>query len=380
MIKQKLGFLVLGAATFACSGRYYEVGGMDGVAGTTGAAGSAAVGGNASSTAGTSQVDPGVGGFAGTGNAGPSTPAGDLCVPSGGPPVLTGAFAEPSVVWERVSLLTWGHTPRTPPTKFPVDTTPAWADAQVTRAFQEVAASKTAPGVEVFLRQALGLEPDAAFSQHWGTLAAINGRLLNLLLRAPLGEPGRVGIFTEPSWLEKRTTISARGAGIEDALFGRPVPAPPAGIENPEPNPNLSDRANLEAAVSSNAPCTSCHMITDPTGFALGNFATDGSYRELDHGLPVDTASSRSSGMYPEVIEFDGIADFGEKFENDCGALQGIATTFVRTAVYLTEPEGDQYQQIDSSIPAVQQAFVNSDRTYQDLVRAYIQSPAGLRP
>lgn len=384
MMKQTLGFLVLGAATFGCSGRYYEVGAMDGaggVAGTRGAAGGAASGGSSSSVAGTSQVDPGVGASAGTGDAGPATPAGELCVPRGAPAAPTGPFAEPSVVWHRITLLTFGNTSRSAPTKFPVSTTPAWADAEVTRAFQDLAPSEAVPGVEVFLRQALGLEADAAFSQHWARLVATNGRLLNLLLRAPLGEAGRVGIFTEPSWLERRTTISARGAGIEDVLFGRQIPPPPEGIETPPPDPNLSDRASLEAAVSSNPPCTGCHQLMDPTGFALGNFAADGSYRELDHGLPVDTASSRRTGMFPEeIIAFDGIADFGQKFESDCAALQGIAANFVRTAVFLTDLQGDQYEQIDPSTLRVQQAFVNSARTYEDLVRAYIQSPAGLGP
>jgi hypothetical protein len=322
-----------------------------------------------------------VGAFAGTNDAGPATPAGEQCVPHGAPAAPTGPFAQPSVVWQRITLLTFGNTFRAAPTKLPVSTTAAWADAEVTRAFQDLAPSEAVPGVEVFLRQALGLDADAVFSQHWERLAATNGRLLNVLLRAPLGEAGRVGIFTEPSWLATRPTISARGAGIEDVLFGLPIPPPPAGLENPPPNPNLSDRASLEAAVSSSPACAGCHQLMDPTGFALGNFAADGSYRELDHGLPVDTASSRRTGMYPEEsIAFDGIADFGQKFESDCAALRGIAVTFVHSAVQLTEPEGDQYEHIDPSTAPVQQAFVNSNRTYEDLVRAYIQSPAGLRP
>jgi len=379
MMKQKLGLLVLGAATFACSGRYYEVGadGVAGVGGTRGAAGGAAPGGSSSAVAGTSQVDPGVGAFAGTGNAGPSMPAGELCVPSGAPPEVTGPFAPTWLIMARISMLTWGETapPHTQP-NWPTPATYDWTGTAVTTELRDTKNQRgTAYGVELFLRQALGLDADATFSEPWGVVASTDNSFLNALLRAPLGEPGRVGIFTEPSWLEKRTTISARGAAIEDFLFARPIPSPPEGIENPKPNPNLSDRANLEASVSSLAPCTGCHQLMDPTGFALGNFASDGQYRELDHGLPVDTTGSRPG--FEELVQFDGIADFGQKFENDCVAMKGIAAAFARAAGALN---GASPELVEASIERIQQAFVNSDRTYEDLVRAYIQSPAGLRP
>lgn len=374
MMKQTLGFLVLGAATFACSGRYYEVGvdGVAGVGGTRGAAGGAAPGGSSSATAGAPDA------VAGTGTAGPAMPVGNLCVPSGAPPALTGPFAEPMVVWTRIAKLTWG----TPPliTKPPAATTTyAWAGQTVTSELQAAKANGPVRGVEDFLRQALGLDANAPFARNWGSLLSWHEPVLKALLEAPTGDYGQVGIFCEPSWLEKRTTISARGAGIEDFLFARPIPPPPEGLENPEPNPNLSDRANLEAAVSGNAPCTGCHQLMDPVGYALGYLAANGEPRALDHGLPVDTTGSRAG--FERIVEFDGLADFGRKFENDCLALQGIATTFLHAAVLINAPpQGVQSDQVDASVERVQQAFINSDRTYEDLVRAYIQSPAGLRP
>lgn len=373
MMKQTLGVLVLGAVTFACSGRYYEVGDMDGAAGNAGVAGNA---GNPSSTAGTSQVDPGPGGFASSSSAGPAMPAGELCVPSGAPPALTGQFAPSWLIMTRISMLTWGET--TPPhtqLDWPSPATYDWAGAAVTTEMQDTKNQRgTVYGLERSLRQALGLDAEATFSEPWGVVASTDNGFLNALLRAPLGETGRVGIFTEPSWLEKRTTISARGAGIEDALFGRPIPSPPENVETPPPNPNLSDRAGLEESVSNNAPCTGCHQLMDPVGFALGNFGADGQYRELDHGLPVDTTGSRPG--FEELVQFDGIADFGQKFENECVALKGIAATFARAAGALN---GASPELVEASIERIQQAFVNSDRTYQSLVRAYIQSPAGLR-
>jgi len=376
MMKSTLGFLVLGTATLACSGRYYEVGDMDGVAG---AGGNHAVAGG-SATAGTSPVtNPGTGAVAGTGDAGPSMPAGELCVPVGAPAALSGPFAEPMVVWTRIARLTWGsELPAI--TKPPASTTTyVWAGRQASRELQGAReALGSAPGVELFLRQALGLDADAPFQQQWGVLASTKNSLLNALLRAPLRDEGRVGIFTEPSWLAQHTTISARGAGMEDVLFGSPVPPPPQGLPTPEPNPELTDRQNIEAAATLNPACIGCHTKIDPNGFALGHFDAEGQYRELDHGLPIDTTGSRHAGMYPdEIVEFDGIADFGAKFENNCAALQGIASTFLRAALVINEGTPELY---DVSVARVQQAFVNSDRSYEALLKAYIQSPAGLMP
>lgn len=382
MMKQKLGFLVLGAAALACSGRYYEVGSMDGgngVAGSSSAGGTAASGG---AVAGSGSVsNPAAGASAGAMDAGPAMPADGLCVPAGAPPKLTGPFAEPMVVWRRIAMLTWG--PEMPlVTKPPVSaTTYAWAGQQVAVELQATKdSSGTAPGVELFLRQALGLDVDAPFEQHWGALLSTRAAVLNALLRAPLGQKGRVGIFTEPSWLALHTGISARGAAIEDVLFGMPVPPPPQGVPMPEPNPGMTDRQSLEASVTRDPACSGCHARMDPSGFALGHFAADGSYRELDHGLPIDTTGSRQTAMFPdEPIQFDGIADFGQKFEGNCEALQGIANSFLRAALVINEAERRD-ELYDESVARVQRAFVNSDRTYEDLVRAYIQSPAGLMP
>jgi Protein of unknown function (DUF1588) len=384
MMKQTLGLLVLGTATLACSGRYYEVGGMDGAggAGSTGAAaGGAAPGGTSSSTAGSPEIiDPGAGAAAGSGSAGPSMPA-PQCVPNGAPPKLTGTFAEPQEVWRRIAMLSYG-TPTLPPSDLPATTTYAWAGGAVALALADAKETlASAPGVELFLRQALGLDATATFMQHWDRLASTNTRLLNALLSAPLGEPGRVGIFTEPSWLVTKTTISSRGAAIERALFGVEVPAPPVNIQNPEPDPIVQDRAALESALA-NPACAACHQIIDPTGFALGHFAADGSYRELDHGLAIDaTGLHYGNSQTGETVKFDGIADFGQKFADSCDATRGIAATFLRAALVINEaPEAMRAELLAANQARVEQAFVNGPRTYESLLKAYIQSPAGLRP
>jgi hypothetical protein len=375
-MKNTLGFLVLGAATFACSGHYYEVGAMDGTGG--------APGGHASSKAGSpGTVEPGPDASGGTAaDAGPARPA-SRCESTGAPSIVTGAFAEPFEVWRRVAMLTYGK-PVPPPSKLPATTTYAWAGVLVTTGLANARQTLgTAPGVELFLRQALDLDASATFRAPWGMIASTDDGLLNALLRAPLDEAGRVGIFTEPSWLVKKPTISARGAAIERALFGVMVPEPPVDLVTPPPDPVSTDRQALQSALA-NPACAACHQLIDPSGFALGHFAADGSYRDLDHDMPIDATGARrvAPDMGPEeFVQFDGIADFGAKFSQRCEATLGIADTFLRAALVINEaPEAARAELFEANHDRVEQAFVNSNRTYEDLVRAYIQSPAGLRP
>jgi hypothetical protein len=378
-MRHSLGFLTLSAAFLACSGQYYEVGSTDGTAGTGATGGSGATGGDepGNAVAGTQAV-----GSAGTMSAGEGMPVGEFgpqCVQSGAPPQLAGQFAEPAVVWNRIARLTWG-TEVAPLYGLPETTTYTWAGDAARAAL--VSAKETlgsVPGVEKFLRQWLTLPATSTFQYAWGESLETTGLILSELLLTPLGDEGRVGIFTEPSWLAEHTTISARGLNIELALFNMAIPPPPEGVDNPEPNSNLSDRDSLEAATSP-PQCSGCHQLMDQSGFALGRFAADGMYRELDHGSPIDTTGSRRVGMVGER-KFDGIEDFGRQFAGSCEATLGFADQFLLAALAINgTPEQQRYELFEASRARVERAFVHEGRTYEALVKAYIQSPAGLRP
>ena len=364
-MRHTLGLLALSAAYLACSGRYYEVGGMDGSAGTgatgTGATGTGAAAGETSNNgvAGTQPVGPT--GSAGTMSAGEGMPAGEFgpqCVASGAPPQLAGQFAEPAVVWQRISMLTWGK-PTAPMYGLPETTTYTWA-GDVARAAL-VNARETlgsVPGVETFMRQWLALPATSSFQQAWAESVVTTKPILSELLLTPLAGEGRVGVFTEPSWLERHPTISSRGLAIELALFNVAIPPPPAGIANPEPDPNLSDRESLTRALAQ-PQCQGCHQLMDQTGFALGRFAADGMYRELDHGLPIDTTGSRRVGMVGERT-FDGVEDFGRQFAGSCEATLGFADQFLLAALGVNGvPEAERYTMFEANRARMEQAFVN---------------------
>jgi len=379
MMKYSLGLLALSTAFLACSGTYYEVGDMGGSAGAGGTRGPA--GGEAPDSAFAGSQPVGATGSGGTSSAGEGMPAGEFgpqCVPGGAPPQLAGQFAEPIVVWNRIAMLTWGK--QVPPLyELPETTSYIWA-GDLTRAALVNARDTLGevPGVETFLRQWLSLPATVSFEEPWAETVVTTKPILSELLLTPLEDEGRVGIFSEPSFLTKYQLISTRGVAIERALFSVEIPAPPANLENPPLDPNLPDRTALQA-VTIQAPCAACHQILDQSGFALGRFAADGMYRELDHGMPIDTTGKRLSG--PAQRDFDGIADFGRQFAGSCEATLGFADQFLLAAMALNGvPEGDRYSLLEANRARVEQAFVNDGRTYEAAVKAYIQSPAGLRP
>jgi hypothetical protein len=372
MKARKLGWMLWGLTSLACSGRF-EVGEMDataGVGGNRGAAGGAAPGGApGTSTAGNAVMVPG------GGNNPPSDIAAD-CLTASAPEPLTGPFVAPEVVWHRVARLTSGKV--MPPLDLPEQTTNDWAQLLVD---MELASSNrelgTAPGAEAFLRQWLRLEADATFDVAWGALIAGPSPVLPTLLFTT-GKPYRTGIFTEPSWLSRYSTISARGAGVELSLFATAVPPEPDGLQTPPPDPSLPDRRALEAQTAEPV-CAGCHRLTDPVGYALGHFARDGSYRALDHGEPIDTTGSRYQRSDVDgMIEFDGIADFGQKYANTCEATLGFSDAFLRAALLMDSPPDLPEALFEESQRRVQRAFIAGGRSYSALVRAYIQSPAGL--
>lgn len=382
-MRHSLGLLALSTAFLACSGRYYEVGELDGAAGTSANGGSGATGssepGNA--VAGTQAV--GATGSGGTMSAGEGMPLGEFgpqCVPSGPPPQLAGQFAEPAVIWNRVAMLTWGE-PLAPLYGLPEETSYTWA-GDVARAAL-VNANDTlgrVPGVETFLRQWLSFPATASFQYAWSESVVTTNPVLSELLLRQIGDEMRVGIFTEPAWLAAHPLISTRGVEIERALFNLLVPPPPDGLDDVAPNTELTDREWLQVATSQ-PPCASCHHLFDPTGFALGHFDREGEYRELDHGKPIDVTGSRVRGMPETVRDFDGIEEFGLQFAGSCEATLGFADQFLLAAMTINGvPDAQRDPLYEASRARVERAFVNGGRTYEAIVKAYIQSPAGLRP
>ncbi|HXK17544.1 MAG TPA: DUF1588 domain-containing protein [Polyangiaceae bacterium] len=277
-------------------------------------------------------------------------------------------------------MLTWGKLvgPLSPP---PPTTTSGWAAELVDPALNgALKALGGAPGVETYLRQLLGLDPTAPFQMAWRGQVPTNQPLPELLLTARLGGTGRIGIFTEPSWLALHPNISSRGTGVYHSLFATEVPPPPPGTTNTKLDPSLPDRVALEQSLSQPV-CAACHNLIDQPGFALGHFAADGTYRDQDHGLPIDTTGTFGLGQNQINVGFDGIEDFGLKALQSCATTFGVADGFLRAALVINNAPQDARERLfQASQWQVRQGFRSGQQTYAALLRAYIQSPAGLNP
>ncbi len=379
------GLLMLSTAALACSGRY-EVGGMDAAAGS-GAGGTLAVGGTAAASGTTSGFagNSGVGG-GGTNSAGDGMPVdefGPQCVPTGAPAPLTGAFAQPPVVWSRVAMLIWGK-PGPAPAPFPATTTYAWAGDLVDLGFADAKATlNSAPGARLFVAQwlDLGLDfgVDPKFLGDYDSSLPTTSTALAVLLQGSLGEPGRAGVFTEPQWLTRHSSIPSRGSGLLAKLTGQMIPPPPAGVQKPEPDPTMTDRESIEQRTSTQPVCKACHQLMNHAGFALGNFAADASYRLVDHDQPVDTTGSMAVGS--EMVMFDGMADLSDQLVDKCQPNLALVDAFLRIAIILAGfPQQQQESLFQGSVDRVRQSFIAGGRSYPALVKAFAQSPAVLRP
>jgi hypothetical protein len=379
MMWRTTGALTLGLALVACGGRYDDQSMQPRGAG--GGAGESNVGPRPSGGG----LGTGAAGYGGSTSAAAGTPSidelGPECAASGEPPPLTGPFAEPAVVWNRISRLTWGEPMGPMPFTFPATTTYDWAGNMVTLALLDVKnTAGGSRGLDSILRQWLALAPEAPLQGSWGNDLLDNVPALHVLLLTPFFEPERLGIFTEPSWLAEHGSISTRGAALHGALLF-PVPTPPAGVQPMlMPQPNLTDRQSLEAATQ-DPRCMGCHQLLDPPGFALGHFDAKGSYRSLDNGWPIDTTGSLILGNINLTMPFSDLQELNRKLADSCAANTGFVEAFLRLALTINGvPLQMQSDFMDANASRVRQAFLNGGRSYEALVKAYIQSPAGLYP
>jgi hypothetical protein len=377
--------------SLACSGRY-EVGGggLDGASGsevpTSGATASGSGGG--ANFAGATAQGGGVS-ASGTGTGGKvddegSTNGGlpaveDGCETPTAPTPLTGALAEPAVVWERITRLIEGEG-APPPSKLPTRTTYAWAGQLVTQAFVRARRQGDAPGARALVKYWLfrgATPPEQPLEVDWGASLLEVQPAFDQLMLVPVGEHG-YGVFSEPAWLVHASSISARGARIYDRVVGAgPPPAPQMVSQTTTPDPTLTRREELSVAIA-NPVCAACHAVFDDLGYAYDNFDELGEYEELDDGKPVDT-----SGRFPPMLgmeqTFMNVQQLGEGLAESCVARRRFVVTFARAALELEGPPAEaQISLVDQE--RIAQAFSFSDgRTYEDFVRAYAQSPLVLQ-
>jgi len=117
-------------------------------------------------------------------------------------------------------------------------------------------------------------------------------------------ESNRGGLFGQASILAvtsypDRTSPVIRGKWILSNIVGTPPPPPPPNVpplkEQGATGKIMTMRERM-AQHRANPPCSGCHRVMDPVGFALENFDAVGSYRTQDTGLPIDASGNLPDG------------------------------------------------------------------------------------
>lgn len=123
--------------------------------------------------------------------------------------------------------------------------------------------------------------------------------------RVTLTDPNRFGLLGKGAVLmttanPDRTAPVLRGAWIMERILGTPQATPPPNVPvltafvASKPT-TVRERTEVHRR---NPPCSGCHSIMDPLGFALENFDTVGEFRAIDpqtHTL-IDTAATLPDG------------------------------------------------------------------------------------
>jgi len=309
--------LVLGLA--ACGGRYDVGSGPDGSGGSDAGSGGTELGsggtaaanggstvGSGGSAVGSGGTQPGSGGSAtavgGTGAGGSASGAGGsaaaACVYPELPPE---GFAEPAVVWRRISRFLYGEE-REPLTALPEDTTLEWIAAQVDAVVRQGQEAGEPPAGLVRFVHRWGfsnLEGTEARARQW-TLDNMAAPISGFFSVTATNQPTQ-SLLIEPSFLQSYTRISSRGALIANQFLCAGL-SPIAEDGLLPAQPGETSRQTLQRTTSP-AVCSGCHSVIDPFGFGLSHYDAAGEYRDDENGLPIDATGSSILGEFDGVVE-----------------------------------------------------------------------------
>jgi len=130
-----------------------------------------------------------------------------------------------------------------------------------------------------------------------------------------IGNDARRGLLGQGSILSvtaypTRTSPVLRGKWIMENVMGTPPPAPPPNVpalKDPSQGGKVLSIRQLMEEHRKNAPCSTCHKVMDPLGFAMENFNAVGEYRTKDASGAID-----SSGQLADGSKIDGVVGLRE--------------------------------------------------------------------
>jgi hypothetical protein len=179
------------------------------------------------------------------------------------------------------------------------------------------------------------------------------------------------GVLTQPAFLStsgERASLQ-RGARILAGLLCQPRPTPPAQLPTVSPPSLLDTERGWLERVTSPAECAACHRDMNQLGFALEHYDHAGRWRDLDHGVPVD-----SSGTWERAGLRDSFAGAPELMEL-LAESDAVKSCFVRR--WLEAGYGRPFQEETDSCRLQQSAdaWSESDGGVVELLVQIAQTP-----
>jgi len=278
-------------------------------------------------------------------------------------------FAPPDVVSQRLSAFLFGES--LVPHTLPAETTRQWAGNLAVSSIS----SSDIVGLRGLQRFVSEWWPGTPSPEIWGAyFSSEPGSTLNDLLTTDALLPNGAGMLTDPAVLA-RGGISERGNFVLGHLLCMEIPPEPDSITEPPLKAGQTRRSQIEGGTASQ-PCLTCHSLTDPIGYALGNFALDGSYQTRENDLPIDTQATltvlRNSG--PKTV-LDAVG-LGSTLSHSCEAALCLTRQLLQ---YAAESAGLPQPGSDQEVAAIAAQFSAGGLRLRDLVRLVVESDVFLR-
>ena len=209
---------------------------------------------------------------------------------------------------------------------------------------------------------------DANLAALYGVDAPPGGVFAKVTL--PAGQK-RAGILTHAGWLamQSHTDVNSptrRGLFIVEGLLCTDIPNPPADVDAQplQPEPGQTLREALEVHMT-NEGCATCHVQTDPLGFAFENYDPIGQFRQVEAGKAID-----ATGEIEGVGAFDGAAQLMAIVKDD-PRLPGclVRNVYMQGIGFVPGPE------VAPALDAVEVGFAEADHRMKRMLVELAASP-----
>jgi mono/diheme cytochrome c family protein len=131
----------------------------------------------------------------------------------------------------------------------------------------------------------------------------------------------RFGLITQASILTLtskplgtglRTSPVVRGKYVLENLFNQKIPPPPPDVpplKVDDNHPLTGTTRQIFEQHRTNPVCAGCHARMEPYGFALENYAGDGSWRSQENGIAIDTSGEINGHKFTNPAEFKQVLE-----------------------------------------------------------------------